>query len=156
MSVIQKTIDDIIQLEPLSKQYIADNLEDLIDRHVVSEIQSVSRAMNLPQHFIDGVKAVKVGPLHIRIINTWGTKEVPLAKFFNDGTRDHFIAPLGDWLLRWITPLGNVARSAGHMVRGIQKTEAMEIGIAVGMKNFQTAVLKNTKQSVSMELETVE
>ena len=156
MSVVQQAIDDIIELEPLSKQYIEENLDDLIETHVVNEIKSISRAMNLPQHFIDGVKSLRVGPLHIKIINTWGTAEVPLAKFFNNGTNDHFIAPLGDWLLRWVTPLGNIARSRGHMVRGIQKTEAMEIGIKVGMKSFQTAVLKNTKQSVSMELESVE
>lgn len=156
MSAIQQTIDDIIQLEPLTKQYIEENLDDLIEEYVVNEIKSVSRAMNLPQHFIDGVKSRRVGPLHIKIINTWGTPEVPLAKFFNDGTIDHFIAPLGPWLLRWVTPLGNIAYSRGHMVRGIQKTEAMEIGIAIGMKRFQTAVLKNTKESVSKELETVE
>lgn len=156
MSVIQQAIDDIIQLEPLTKQYIEENLEELMEEHVVNEIKSVSRAMNLPQHFIDGVKVVIVGPLHAKIINTWGTLQVPLAKFFNDGTVDHFIAPLGDWLLHWITPLGRNAWSSGHMVRGIQKTEAMEIGIRLGMKRFQTAVLKNTKESVSKELESVE
>lgn len=153
---IRQAIDDIIELEPLSIQYIEENLDDLIEEHVINEIKSVSRAMNLPQHFIDGVKAVRVGPRHIKIINTWGTPEVPLAKFFNDGTQDHFIAPLGDWLLHWKTPLGRDAYSRGHMVRGIQKTEAMEIGIAIGMKKFQTAVLKNTKENVSKELETVE
>lgn len=127
-----------------------------MEENVVNEIKSVSRAMNLPQHFIDGVKVVIVGPLHVKIINTWGTPELPLAKFFNDGTIDHFIAPLGPWLLHWITELGTHARSAGHMVRGIQKTEAMEIGMRLGMKRFETAVLKNSKESVSKELETVE
>ena len=156
MSLVQQSIDDIIQLEPLTKQYIEENLDELMEEHVVSEIKSVSRAMNLPQHFIDGVKSLRVGPLHIKIINTWGTPQVPLAKFFNDGTNDHFIAPLGDWLLHWITELGTHARSAGHMVRGIQKTEAMEIGIKIGMRNFKTAVLKNTKANVSKELESIE
>lgn len=153
---VQQVIDDIIQLEPLTQDYIHQNLQQLMDEHVVDTIKSVARAMNLPQHFIDGVKVVIVEPLHVQIINTWGTTKVPLAKFFNDGTQDHFIAPLGDWLLHWITPLGRHAYSRGHMVRGIQKTEAMEIGIALGMKKFQTAVLKNSKESVRQELESVE
>jgi len=156
MSVIQQAIDDILQLEPLTYQYVQENLDDLMEEYVVNEIKSVSRAMNLPQHFIDGVKSIRVGPTHVKIINTWGTPEVPLAKFFNDGTNDHFIAPLGPWLLHWKTPLGRDAYSRGHMVRGIQKTEAMEIGIRLGMKRFQTAVLKNTKENVSKELESVE
>ena len=156
MSVIQQAINDIIEIEPLVKDYIEENLDDLIEEYVVNEIKSVSRAMNLPQHFIDGVKSRRVGPLHIKIINTWGTLELPLAKFFNDGTVDHFIAPLGPWLLRWVTPLGNIAYSRGHMVRGIQKSEAMEIGIAIGMKKFKTNVLKNSKESVSKELSTIE
>jgi len=156
LSQLDQVIDDILQLEPLTKEYIEDNLDELIETHVVNEIKSVARAMNLPQHFIDGVKAVKVGPLHVKIINTWGTPEKPLSKWFNNGTQDHFIAPLGDWLLHWKTPLGNWASSAGHMVRGLPKTEAMEIGIAIGMRGFKTAVLKNTKENVSKELENVE
>ena len=153
---VQQIIDDIVQIEPLVQEYIADNLQQLMDEYVVNEIKSVSRAMNLPQHFIDGVKAVIISPLHVKIINTWGTVKVPLAKFFNDGTQDHFIAPLGDWLLRWVTPLGNIGRSPGHMIRGIQKSEAMEIGIRIGMKKLKTAVLKNSKVEVSKELESVE
>jgi len=156
MSQVQQAIDELLQLDPLTRKYIEDNLESLIAEHVIPEMQSVARAMNLPRHFVDGIKFKIVGPLHAKIFNVWGTQEKPLSKWFNDGTNDHFIAPLGDWLLHWKTPLGNDAYSRGHMIRGLPKTEAMEIGIAIGMRRLKTAVLKNTKENVSKELELIE
>ena len=48
---------------------------------------------------IIGIKFVRTGTNEGEIINTWGTQSLPLALWFNYGTRDH--GSLGNWPLHW-------------------------------------------------------
>lgn len=159
MSLNKQKLDQIdvsiIQLQalvPAVQEYINNNLEDLIKSELLPEMRLIAQAVNVPQKFIDGIKHVMVSKNTFKIINTWGTRDKPLALWFNYGTKKHFIAPLGPWPLHWITPEGKHAYSKGHMVRGVPQTLAMELGIDLGVKRLIAVALLKCKKDVSMEL----
>ncbi len=143
-----ETIDNLIRklqnLKPQTQEYLDDNMQSLYEAHVIPEVKSIAMAMNLPRKFIDGIKFVKTGKNEGKIINTWGTPNKPLARWFNYGTKAHFIAPIGALSLHWITKEGRDAYSKGHMVSGLPKTNAMEIGIEQGMNRLKVSTQKDT------------
>ncbi len=169
---VQQAIQDLERLEPTTREYLIENLDDLMNEYVVFEIIAAAKASNLPLEFIDGIAWKRTGELSGRIVNTWGSGQKPLAKWFNDGTPDHWIEPLSpDDVLVWEATFGRNAKaiffmgnaeqgqllfSKGHYVSGLDKTEAMERGINNGMKRLKPTILKNTKSAVSKELETIE
>jgi len=124
------------------------NMQNLFDDYVVDEIRVLAAAANIPRHFIEGVKFVKTGKNQGEIINTWGTKDEPLAVYFNYGTVDHWIEPKNpDGVLAFPASSGRNASaiffqggakagdtlfSKGHYVSGVPRTEAMEIGYKIG------------------------
>jgi hypothetical protein len=128
------------------------NMEDLFNEYVVDEIRIIAAAANMPRHFIDGVKFVKTGKNEGEIINTWGTKAEPLAKWFNYGTTTHWIEPLDpDGVLAFPAtggrnasaiffqggqPTGDTMFSKGHYVAGVPRTEVMEIGYKIGSQRL--------------------
>lgn len=169
---LQQAIQDIEKLEPKTRQYIIDNLDPLMNEFVVFECIAAAKASNLPLEFIAGIAWKRTGELSGRIVNTWGSTDKPLAKWFNNGTPDHWIEPLKEGgVLVWEATFGRHAKaiffmgdavqgqllfSKGHFVSGLDKTEAMERGISNGMKRLKPAILKNSKREVSRELETIE
>lgn len=150
-----ETIDNLIvklqNVKPKTEEYLDDNMQSLYEQYVIPEVKSIAMAMNLPQKFIDGIKFVKTGKNEGKVINTWGTPNKPLARWFNYGTKAHFIAPVGALSLHWITKEGTHAFSKGHMVRGLPKTNAMEIGIDVGMNRLRANAIKDTSDFLSEE-----
>ena len=135
---LQERIDDTNKL-------LDDNMVFLVDTYVIPEVKAAARAANVPQGFVDGIKFIKTGHKQGEIINTWGTQDTPLALWFNYGTRDH--GSLGDWPLHWI---GKNGKSIYAMfVRGVPKTLAMEIGIALGKAKLKVAVPKFVKEQMA-------
>ncbi len=169
---IDQAIQDIENLEPTTRKYLVENLDKIMNEYVVYETINSAKASNLPKEFIDGIAWKRTGDLSGKIVNTWGSTDKPLAKWFEDGTPDHWIEPLSeDGVLVWEATFGNNASaiffmgdqeqgqllySKGHYVSGLDKTEAMARGIATGFKRAKTAILKNSKNQVKQELETIE
>jgi len=92
---LQQAIQDLESLEPVTREFIVEHLDSLMNEYVVFECVAAAKASNLPLEFIAGIAWKRTGDLSGRIINTWGSPEKPLAKWFNDGTPDHWIEPLG-------------------------------------------------------------
>lgn len=169
---IDQALEDLSKLEDTTRKYLIDNLDTLMNENVVFEIIAAAHASNLPIEFIDGIGWQRTGDLSGKIVNTWGDAEKPLALWFNDGTRDHWIEPKDpDGVLAWPATFGKNATaiffmgnakpgdmlfSKGHYVKGVPKTEAMQRGIEIGMRRLQTEILKNSKIEVSKELKTIE
>jgi len=169
---IQQAIQDLEKLESVTKDYLIENLDSIMNEFVVFEVIAASKASNLPNEFAAGVAWKRTGELSGKIVNTWGSSVKPLAKWFNYGTPDHWIEPLKpDGVLVWTATFGKNASaiffagskevgqklfSKGHYVSGLDKTEAMDRGIAAGFKRAKTAILKNSKDKVTQELETIE
>lgn len=169
---IDQALEDLSKLEETTRQYIIENLDQLMKDNVIFEIISAAHASNLPKEFINGIAWRRTGPLSGKIVNTWGDSQKPLALWFNDGTVDHWIQPLKPGgVLAWPATFGRNATaiffmgnaqpgdmlfSKGHFVKGIPKTEVMQRGINIGMKRLQTVILKNSKLEVSKELETIQ
>lgn len=169
---IQQAIQDLESLESVTKNYLVENLDSIMKEYVVFETVAAAKASNLPLEFIDGIEWKRTGALTGKIINTWGSTEKPLAKWFEFGTPDHWIEPLkAGGVLAWTATFGKNASaiffmgnkqqgqtlfSKGHYVSGLPKTEAMQRGIATGFKRAQTAILKNSKTAVSKELKTIQ
>ncbi len=139
------------ELEEKINKILDDFLEPLMNSTIVEEIKSLAKASNLPQGFIDGVKFRRTEPNKGEIINTWGSKEKPLALWFNDGTKSHWIAPVKAKALHWLskvgihpqaiffrggTKAGTNLFSKGHYVSGIVATHAMERGYSIGKKRL--------------------
>lgn len=171
---VQEAIQQINELEPKTQQYIKENLATLVEDTFLFECRAMAFAANLPDKFIDGLAYIITGPMSFKLINTWGSEEKPLAKWFNDGTTDHWIAPLGDYPLHWKAGDADKARNAsaiffesaeisegqdmysyGHMVSGLPATHSMERAIERAKKRFLTLVLKNSKSYVTKELNLV-
>lgn len=138
---IKKHIDEILD----------DFMEPLVNFTIITEIKSIAAAANMPQAFIDGVKFIKTAKNIGKVINTWGTEEKPLARWFNYGTTRHWIEPVTAKVLAWAggggknasaiffqgekNP-GNTKFSKGHYVSGVPRTEAMERGFVLGKKQL--------------------
>jgi len=135
-------------------QLLDDHMEPLVNSTIIDEIKSLSDAANVPTKFKDGVKFRKTTANHGQIINTWGTEEVPLARYFNYGTSLHWTEsdkPGGT--LAWPAQGGGGSKgrsiffqssekkggtifSKGHYVSGVPRTEVMEIGFNIGTKRL--------------------
>lgn len=127
-------------------------MEPLFKSIIVEEIKIIAAAANVPQSFIDGVKFRKLGPNKGEIINTWGTEQNPLARYFNYGTTTHWIEPLDpEGALAWEgkggrnasaiffqgqSKEGDALFSKGHYVSGVPRTEVMERGYNIGKKTL--------------------
>lgn len=127
-------------------------MEPLVVETIIAEIKALSYAANMPQSFIDGVKFRKTEANKGVVINTWGTEEKPLAKWFNYGTTTHWIQPKDpEGVLAWTATTGRHASaiffmgeskagdtlfSKGHYVSGVPKTEVMEKGFQIGKKRL--------------------
>jgi len=139
-------------------------MEPLMKFTIVEEIKNLAKASNLPQAFIDGVKFRRTAPNEGEIINTWGSQEKPLARWFNDGTRAHWIAPVRKKALHWLAKSGRFAKaiffqsgvksgtdlfSMGHYVSGIVATHSMERGFEIGKKRLAIEAGKLVEQELS-------
>ena len=172
MSSVDQALQDLERLEPVTREFISENLDALVQEHLIFEIIATANASNLPLEFIDGIAWIRTGELSGKIVNTWGSAEKPLALWFNEGTVDHWIEPLTQGGVLAFTATfgrnapaiffagdaeeGSTKFSKGHMVSGLPRTEAMERGILKGMQRMKIAILKSTKQSVSTGLDSIE
>ncbi len=71
--------------------FLDNKMEDYYNRYVIPEIKAIGRAANAPEAFIESFKFVKTGRGRGKIINTLGSKELPLAKWFNYGTKRNYL-----------------------------------------------------------------
>lgn len=132
---------DEIQVEQEAKEKVNEllnaNMQLIMDSIFIPEMKAASFAANLPKPFADGIKFKKTGDNEGNIVNTWGNEEKPLAFWFNYGTRDH--GALGPWALHWKDKVTGEDIYAMY-VRGVPRTEAMEIGIELGKKRLKREV----------------
>lgn len=125
--------------------YLDANMEFLVNSYVIPEVRAVAMSSNVPSGFVVGIKFIKTGYLAGEVINTWGTKALPLALWFNYGTRDH--GSKGDWPMHWKDKNGKDVYAM--WVRGVPKTLVMEIGIEIGKKKLKQAVPKFIEDNLS-------
>lgn len=142
-----ESIDESLELGVKEvNNLLDDNMEFLVNEYVIPECRAVAMSSNVPDDFVIGIKFVKTGYLEGEIINTWGTKELPLALWFNYGTRDH--GSKGDYPLHWKD------KETGDdiyamWVRGVPKTLVMETGIEIGTERLKAAVPKFIEEKIA-------
>lgn len=127
--------EDTVETEAVDQvnQILNTNMEFIMDTYFIPEVKVAARAANVPDGFIEGIKFVQTGDNQGEVINTWGTEDKPLALWFNYGTRDH--GSLGDYPLHWVDKVTGEDIYAWY-VRGVPRTEAMEIGMELGKKRL--------------------
>jgi hypothetical protein len=158
----------------LSKIQINEELDTKMEQYfndiVIPEIQAFSRSLNLPEDFVRGFEFVKTGRNRGKIINTFGSKELPLAKFFNYGTkRGYEITPkvqhptgalrasrdkdsVGEehvqhpTVLHWVDQSGRDVFLPSTTHPGFAKTMAMENGYSQAIKNLIPVISNDLKQ----------
>lgn len=149
LDYLDTAILQIKSLVPKTQEYLEQNLDSLMERYVIPEIRSIALAMNMPQGFADGVGYVKINRNTISIVNRWGTKQKPLALWFNNGTRDH--GPKYAKFLHWVDK-----KTGQHIyakwVRGVPKTHAMQKGILFGMSKLKSHISTEIKDNVGRKL----
>jgi len=146
---LDTSILQVLMLEPASNDYIEEHLDELMFKYVIPEIKIIAMSMNMPQGFIDGVKFLRTGRFNVKIINTWVTRQKPLALWFNYGTKDH--GPKFADYLHWIDKATGKHIYA-KWVRGVPKTLAMARGIEAGMNKLKSNILTDMKDSVSQKV----
>lgn len=115
------------------------NMEFIMKTYMIPEVKRAAQAANVPEAFVLGIEFVRTGDNEGDIINTWGSEDTPLALWFNWGTIDH--GSKGNWPLRWKSKQTGEMIYA-HFVRGVPRTEAMEIGIELGINVLKQQVPK--------------
>ena len=170
--------EDITRIEMReAKRIVNDELdkgmESYYNNFVIPEIMRISKASNLPDSFIDGFKFVKTGRNRGKIINTWGTPDKPLAKWFNYGTKEKIwiepkteggvlafssAGPSGGRNPSAIffkgagTPkAGSTIFSKGHYITGQPKTEAMERGYDSSKRTLIHIISKEIEEKINHE-----
>ena len=128
------------------------DLAAVIAETIIPEMELSARASGLPEKFIRGITLTAISPTRFKITNTWESETgAPLAKFFEWGTRDHWIEPKSsDGVLVWASQgpesghsraiyskrydniEGQMLFSKGHYVTGLPRTDAMSIGFRLG------------------------
>jgi len=160
------------QYLPTQRQEIKDRIDNILDglmdslynEFIVDEIRVIAAAANMPRAFIAGIKFVKIGRNKGEIVNTWGTKKEPLAKWFNYGTTTHWIEPkTADGVLAFpasggrnataiffkgSSKAGDMMFSKGHYVSGVPRTEVMEIGYNIGSRRLAEEAAKITSKEL--------
>lgn len=149
LSEIDTALIQTQSLESETNNYLEDNLESAVREIVIPEIASLAIAANIPPGFIAGLDVVTVGRRLVKVINKWGSEEKPLAKWFNNGTRDH--GPKTAISLSWIDKTTG-KRIFAKWVHGIPKTNVMEKGIELGMPKVLEKLSQEGKVEVSQKL----
>ena len=152
ISQIDFSIIEAKEILPTFLDYLKINLAPVLADTIILEIKLISKAMNLPDGFIAGINYEMISSTRIKVINTWGSREKPLAKWFNYGTRDH--GPVFKEALHWKDPLTGKDVFA-KFVHGIERTLAMETGIELGKYRFLQKLLLEGKQYITKELDLV-
>ena len=134
---------------------IKDKIQSIIERTVLLEVKRSAEAANMPQGFIDNIKLIKESDSKYVIKNDWNKDGVPLALFFEWGTRDHWIEPRTAQVLAWPSSgpdsgskkaiyskrhdnkKGNMLFSKGHYVKGIDRYESMSRGFDIGIDKMK-------------------
>jgi hypothetical protein len=160
----------LINVKTQVNDFLDSRMEYYYDKFVIPEVKAVARAANLPEAFVESFEFRKTGRNKGKVVNTLGTKDEPLAKWFNYGTKRNYpIEPkvkhpegteraardadeVGDGqvqhptVLHWIDPNTGEDRFASIVIHpGFPKTEAMEIGVRLGMKTLIPEVKKDVK-----------
>lgn len=123
--------------------------------------QQAASAMAMPNSFIRGIKARRVSDTHWQLVNDWtganyhtGEMDVPLAKFFEYGTKDHLVLPVYAKALSWTetvdasalphVPGEGEARvrrfSRGHVVSGLPVSEPMTSSWRTGVSELRAYI----------------
>lgn len=156
-------------LVPSVQEWINDNLEKIMRDDFIPEMKTVAAAMNLPDGFIDGIEYRMVSKNKVKVVNTWGTRQKPLAKWFNYGTPKHWVAPRDpDGVLAFTAKegrhgsaiyfqragvkTGETLFSKGHYVSGIRATFAMERGLEIAKKTLMAKFTNDCPREVREEL----
>ena len=126
-----------------------DYMAPLVNATIIAETRALADAAGLPPAFKDSIRFVKTGPNEGDVINEWGDPAKPLARWFNYGTRRHWIEPVRAKALSWLHKSGKHAQaiffqgrakkgdrlySTGHYVSGVPRTEVMERGLERGSR----------------------
>lgn len=146
---LDTAILQVKSLVPKTQEYLESHGDELIQKYLITDIKSIAQGMNMPQGFIDGVGFVRVNRNTFEIVNRWGTKDKPLALWFNEGTRAH--GPKHAKFLHWkdkVTGQDIYAR----WVRGVPKTHAMQRGILFGMARLKSHISTEIKDNVGKQL----
>jgi len=171
--------EDITRIELMSipidvRDYLDENMDKYYNNFVIPEIQAVARASNAPDEFVNGFKFVKTGKAKGKIINTWGTQDNPLARYWNYGTKKNYeIRPkvehperretrdrdiVGDKgqrqhpeSLRWIDQTGRRVFAKVVIHPGVEKTLAMEKGIETGTRRMKQQLVRDIKNEKEKE-----
>ena len=151
-----------------------DQMEHFFNTIIIPECKAMARAANTPKEFEDGFKFVKTGRNAGKVINTFGSPELPLAKFFNYGTKKNYLIEpkvqhpkgsvraerdkdiVGDdnevvhpSVLKIPMPDGSFIFRAWVIHPGFVKSLAMEKGVQVGTKRLIEVSSKHIMEKFS-------
>lgn len=150
------------------KAVMEEGLGQWAEEYVLLEARAVAGAMGMPDQFVRGIKLRKAGPLHWQLYNDWwganyhtGAMDVPLARFWESGTRRHFVAPVYKTALSWTVTYGGKSAvpqfmtvrgsrtvrhfSKGHYVSGIGGEEPMKRAFERGMRELRARLAREVE-----------
>ena len=165
MSSIVIESENIQSLEQETNQFLDDHMEELYNTWVIPEVKRMAEAMLLPSEFVDSIRFEKTGQNQGKVINDFGVPDLPLAVWFNYGTKRFYpITPkvqhpegaspratrdtedVGEGhiqhpsVLHWVDESGKDHFRKKVIHPGFPKTLAMEFGVNEGKKKLMTVL----------------
>ena len=155
-------------------QFLDQKMDYYYNKFVIPECQRLALAANLPMGFVTGFEFRKTGFCQGKVVNTFGNKDEPLAKWYNYGTKRYYrIAPkvehppggpraardvedVGEGhiqhpsVLHWKDPeTGEDVYRPEVIHPGFPRTEILEIGVQEGLKILKIEVEKDVRREFS-------
>ena len=126
------------------KEYIDYKILEIANKTIVRAIIEEAQKKDLPQRYIDNIKAEFDGEFLWIWVDFKGKKDEPLDQYFEEGTRSHYIFPKFKKALRWIKNQ-KVHFSKRNFVRGIRARHVFRDGFAQGYPDFKAELKKQVE-----------
>ena len=165
----ERSIDDIVDfrvgsVEHRGREWLRKNSLGIAHRVYLDLFRNIAMGQGLSERYANSLeiklknKYSQSGKLKLNFIVNYfdeDTGEIPLWKFFEFGTRRHFIEPKNTKALRWqtgttssVTGAGSpiYAFSKGHFVSGIKPRKVLYWTLKRGHKRFGNQLVKGLKK----------
>jgi hypothetical protein len=161
LAIVLENPQELSTFKQRVNDFVDENMESMFDGIVIPETKRMASAMMLPTGFIESIRFEKTGYLKGKVIDDFGAPDLPLAVWFNYGTKRNYpitpkvehpegaspraardLEPIGDGhvshpsVLHWVDESGkdHFARKVIHP--GFPKTLAVEFGVQQGKKKL--------------------
>lgn len=131
-----------------AQEFVAKNIVNIAERTFGEEFLRLAVQHGMSKRYMQSLKITSKGTeLTMELDYVGQDNGEPLGIWFEEGTRDHYIAPVTKKYLSWIDPeTGQRRYSLGHDVRGIKATHIIDKMVTNSFDKFADMLVDEIKK----------